>query len=183
MLPFALAGCTTLTADVIDFSTLPGNNADSFTSYSEDGFTVSATSGPWRVATLFGNPVPDVFCFLCSPGTLEITGRQFDFESVDLGNPGVPAFSYTITGYREGSQVLLQSGVNPAPLNSFATIASGEPSQLLDRLDITIDTASASTDGNVDNIVVNPVPEPGTRTVVFVLLGALAMSYRRYGAS
>ena len=72
--PIALAACTTLTASVIDFNTLPGNNDDPFTTYSEDGFTVSAAFGPWLVAKLFGNSVSDVFCDLCSFGTLEIIG-------------------------------------------------------------------------------------------------------------
>ena len=147
LLPFALAACATLTAAVIDFNTLPGNNGDPFTNYSENGFTVSATSGPWSVAKFFGNPIPDVFCFRCSPGILEVTGGQFSFESVDFGNPNTPPFSYTITGYLSGSQVLLQSGINPAAPNTFATIVSSETSQLLDRLDISIDTASS--DGNV----------------------------------
>jgi len=178
MLPVVLAACTTLMADVINFDTLPGNNSDPFTTYSEDGFTVSATSGPWKVGKNFGHPVPDVFCRFCSPGTLEITGGQFDFESVDLGNAGAPAFRYTISGYLEGVQVLLQSGVNPAPFDTFATVASGEPSQLLDRLDITIDTTS--TDGNVDNIVVNPVPEPGTWTLLLFGLVSLGISYRKH---
>jgi hypothetical protein len=176
MLPIALT-CTALSAAVIDFNTLTGNNGDRFLGYSENGFTVSVISGPWSVATLFGNPIPDVFCFLCSVGTLEITGGQFSFESVDFGNPGVAPFSYTITGYLNGSQVLLQSGVNPAAQKAFATIVSAETSRPLDRLDISINTASS--DGNVDNIILNPVPEPLTRTLLLLAMGAL-IGYRAY---
>jgi hypothetical protein len=181
MLQIAFAAFPILKADVIDFNTLPGNNKDPFTTYTENGFTVSATSGPWSVATLFGNPVPDVFCFNCNPGTLEVTGGQFNFEGVDLGDAAPPPFSYTITGYLNGSQVLLQSGVSPAAVGTFATIASAETTQLLDRLDISINTAS--TDGNVDNIVVNSVPEPGTWILLLLVIGVLARSFRTYRTS
>ena len=43
LLFFAVAA----TASVIDFNTLTGTNGDPFTTYSENGFTVTVTQGSW----------------------------------------------------------------------------------------------------------------------------------------
>src|SRR5215471_1569315 len=76
------------TASVIDFNTLTGANGDPFSTYSENGFTLTATQGSWSKAFVFGNPIPDIFCNQCAPGTVAITAgfSLFTFASVDLGN-------------------------------------------------------------------------------------------------
>jgi hypothetical protein len=156
-----LLACSTLSsATIITFTGASG----SFTTWTEGGFTVTASSGSWRVNDYtFGNPLPSVFCDNCSPGTLEITGGEFAFSSVDLGNPffsGPDPFPYSITGFLGGIQVFTQNGTDPAGPISFVTVGSIDPSQAMDTLFISIDTRSS--DGNIDNIVLNAVPEPGT---------------------
>ena len=54
-------GVGTSSASTITFNGLVGANFDPFASYNEAGFTVSATTGSWFEAHLFGNPIPDIF--------------------------------------------------------------------------------------------------------------------------
>jgi hypothetical protein len=98
--------CAALSADVIDFASLPGDNGDSFSTYTEGAFTVTNSAGGWDVGKAFGNPVPDLFCDGCSPGGLQVTdnGGTFTFNSVDLGQ-AVNPFGYTVTGFLGGNQV------------------------------------------------------------------------------
>src|SRR5262249_43931155 len=112
------------TASTIDFNTLTGANGDPFSTYSENGFTVTATQGSWSKAFLFGNPIPDIFC-PCAPGTVAITmgGSPFSFASVDLGNAQSSLDTFTIQGSRLGSIVLSQSGSLTLP-NAFQTFSS-----------------------------------------------------------
>ena len=156
-----LFACTALSATTtITFTGATG----SFTTWTEGGFAVTATSGIWRVNDYsFGNPLPSVYCGNCSPGTLEITGGEFTFSSVDLGNPffsGPASWPYSFTGFLGGNPVFAQNGTDPAGPISFVTIGSLDPSQVMDTLFISIDTTNS--DGNIDNIVLNAVPEPGT---------------------
>jgi hypothetical protein len=164
LLPLIL-GCGALSAATIDFNTLPGSNGDVFSTYTENGFTIASTAGFWEVGKNFGNPVPDVFCQGCGPGTLEVTGGLFSFSSVDLGNPFISAadpLPYTIMGFLSGIQVLTQTGsllINPV---TFMTVNSVNTSQVLDSLFISIDTSGVPWDGNIDNVVLtsSTVPEP-----------------------
>jgi hypothetical protein len=159
--------CNAAAAAVIDFAGLPGNNLDPFSSFTEFGFTVTNTAGNWFVVKIFGNPVPSVGCQTCGPGTLHVTGGQFTFGSVDIGEATPTSFGYTITGFLSGVQVLSQTGTLAANMQgSWSTIASNNPSQSLDSLFISINTANVLTnDGNIDNInlgavtaVVTPLP-------------------------
>jgi hypothetical protein len=177
----AFLACTALTAATIDFNTLPGSNFSVFSTYSENGYTVTPIAGAWKVATAFGNPVPDVFCHVCESGTLQVTGGTFNFVSVDIGNPdGVGAIGYTIAGFLSGVRVLLQSGDSSPNFDVFTTVDSVNSSQLLDTLNISLHPPPGF-DGNVDNIALKsaPVPEPGTVVLLLAGLGALAMTYRR----
>ena len=177
----AFLACTALTAATIDFNTLPGSNYSVFSTYSENGYTVTATAGAWKVATVFGNPVPDVFCHVGESGNLQVMGGAFNFVSVDIGNPdGVGAIGYTIAGFLGGNRVLLQSGNSSPNLDVFTRVDSVNNSQLLDTLDISVHPPNGF-DANVDNIVLNsaPAPEPGTAVLLLGGLGALAMVYRR----
>jgi hypothetical protein len=168
LLPITFVVSSVLSADTftIDFATLGGSNGALFSTYTENGFTVSSTAGAWNVAQVFGNPIPDVFCMGCTPGTLEVTGGLFSFDSVDIGNASFTngAFNFTITGFLGGNQVLTQTGNSPARAGTFETVNSADSSKVLDSLFISINTLG-STDGNVDNIVLTssraagPVPK------------------------
>jgi len=183
----AFAVCSVVRADTptIDFATLGGNNLDAFSSYVEHGYTVSSTAGAWKVGKLFGNPIPDVFCGGCGPGTLEVTGGTFNFDSVDIGNPVAPSFGITITGFLAGIQVLTETATSPPPgtFGTFETITSNNTSQKLDELFISINTATS--DGNVDNIVLSSaVPEPSSVVLLStVLLGVAFFARKRFARS
>jgi hypothetical protein len=176
LLSVVIAACGTLSAATIDFVGLPGNNGDPFSTFSEAGFTVNSKVGSWHVAELFGNPIPDIYCPNCSPGTVEVTGGIFNFSSVDLGEAQPTGFSYEFKGYLGGNLVLDQTGslTNGVP---WTTVASANASTLLDRLDLTINTGGGN-DGNIDNIVLG-VPEPATLGLLLCGLGALALCRRQ----
>src|SRR5437868_13205737 len=74
---FALTFSSTVTLGaVIDFSTLPGNTDDPFTTYTQNNFTVSSTTGSWFKAFVYGNPVPDIYLGpigAVTPGSITVT--------------------------------------------------------------------------------------------------------------
>lgn len=183
LLAAVLLMCSTMPAETLNFSTAaPGT----FSSYSQNGFTVTSTAGAWSVnSTTFGNPAPSVFCGQCSPGTLEVIGSgDFTFASVDLGNPffsGSDPFPYTITGYLGGVLQFTQTGNDTAAALTFATVNSAY-SGSLDQLFISIDTTGG--DGNLDNIVVNAptsAPEPASLLLLGTGLAGFATRPRRRG--
>jgi hypothetical protein len=167
----ALLFVVSATASVIDFNTLTGANGDPFSTYSENGFTVTAIQGSWSRAFLFGNPIPAIFCNQCAPGTVAITdgGAPFTFASVDLGNAQSSVDTFIIQGFRLGSMVFSQSG-SLTLANSFQTFASIDPTVLMDNLTISLTSSASLFDYNIDNIVVDAVPEPGTVVLVGIAL-------------
>jgi hypothetical protein len=174
LLFFAVAA----TANVIDFNTLTGANGDPFTTYSEDGFTATATQGSWSKAFDFGNPVPDIFCNQCAPGTVTISegGALFTFADVDLGDAKSSVDPFTIQGFLLGSMVFSQPGEVTEP-DAFQTFASTNSAALIDTLTISLTSSASSFDYNIDNIVVNPAaPEPGT-AVLFLIALAVSMPF------
>jgi hypothetical protein len=164
-----------VSASVIDFATLTGSNGDTFTTYTENGFTVTATTGTWDKAFLFGNPVPDIFG---DTGSLSVTitdgGSLFSFSSVDLAsNEGISPFS--LTGNVGGSSIYTVNGIAPNSFTGsafvFSTVLSNH-STPIDTLVISINAANALS-FNIDNIVVSSsVPEPGA--LGYMLLSGLA---------
>ena len=81
-------GCAPLTAGTIglgnvvtmNFNTLSGNNGDPFSTYTQDGYTITSTAGVWSVATLVGFPPPDILCANCDVGTLGSHQRRIAFR-------------------------------------------------------------------------------------------------------
>jgi hypothetical protein len=179
-------GMASAQAAVIDFNTLGGANQDSFSSFSENGFTVAATSTGWEVGKLYGDPLPAIFCKGCAPGTLDVTGGAFSFSSFDLGESGgltTVAFDYTVTGLLAGNTVFTQSGTSSAS-EGFTEVLSSNSSAVLDSLVISVDPSGFNQDANIDNIVLTPfattVPEPLTFSIFSAgFLGAVVLKRRR----
>jgi hypothetical protein len=174
-----LSFAASATANVIGFGGLTPPNGDPFSSYVENGFTVTAIQGSWSKAFIFGNPIPDINCFLCAPGAVSITafGAPFTFQSVDLGNGESSIDSFTIQGFRLGAMVLSQSGMLTLP-NAFQTFASINPSVPIDDLIISLTSGASLFDYNIDNIAVNPVAEPGTAASAIIAL-TVALPFRK----
>ena len=161
-------------ADVIDFSGLAGPNGTPYFGSVEGNYTVTVNTGNWFEAFLNGNPTPDIFgnSRVGSVDVTENTTGLFQFSSVDLDDASSGGFTYSINGFLSGSNVLSFGGTFPG--GSFPTIASTNPLQVLDRLNIQIN--STTTSYNVDNIVVRTVPEPATLGLV---LTGLCFGLRR----
>jgi hypothetical protein len=78
---------------------------------------------------MFGNPVPDIFCNQCPPGTVAITDTGlFTFTAVDLGNAQASVDTFTIQGFRSGSLVFAQAGLLPT-MSEFQTFTSTNPTK------------------------------------------------------
>jgi hypothetical protein len=175
-------------ANNIGFDNLGGSNLSSFASYEEDGYRVSAESGSWHVAKVFGNDIPAIFAGpIGSPGEsqIEVTyegGGQFTFGGVDLTSNSAGGTSYLIRGFLGASEVFSVG----ATINSINTFETRLFSSLgnIDRLTITGTPGQGTTSFNIDNIqagngTVTPpcayppchyplVPEPAS----WLLLGA-----------
>ena len=171
-LPLA-ATLGTATAATVTFDTLPGINTDPFTTITENGITVTSTTGDWQQAFLVGNPVPSIFTQSPTASLTITTGGQFGFLSFDLGTGGTTNPEYLFQGFI-GALEVLNGTASPGGID-FVTITNFFPPMLIDRLVIT--TTLTSTSANIDNInldLVSSVPEPGT-----VTLGALGLYFAR----
>ncbi len=170
------ASATTVT--IIDFNNLVAPNGTPFTSTTENGYTVTALSGSWFVGQLFGNPVPDVFLGPVgnpAQGSIEVSGPLFIPVSVDIAcNSG--SCAATFLGLRGGVQQFLDIG-GSFSATGFITSNSPHPTTVVDTLIITLIPGSGATSMNLDNLVGNTVPEPGT----LALLGSgLMLVWRRF---
>lgn len=162
---------------VIDFTGLPGDNADPFSSWTQDGFTVVNSAGQFLIGTTYGNPVPSLFSGsddlvygATTSASITVTavgGGPFTWSSADMAND-IGSASYAISGIFDGSNVFQQSGAITSA--AFATYDSTSPTVDLTSLTIT----ETGGDFNVDNIAVSQAaattavtPEPSS----FVLLG------------
>lgn len=147
-------------ADVIDFAGLTNSNGTPYTSSIEGNFTVAVNTGEWLEAHLNGNPIPDIFG-RSSMGSVDVTENTtgfFTFYSVDLDDGSAGGFTYQINGYLNSANVLSFGGAFPG--GNFPTIFSPDHTQALDTLNIQINSTTSSY--NIDNIVVNTVPEPAS---------------------
>ena len=152
----AMFWATETMANTIGFDNLGGSNLSSFTSYVEDGYTVSATGGNWYVAKVFGSAIPAIFAGpIGDPGVSQISvtyggGGQFTFGGVDLTSNSAGGTRYTIAGFLGTSGVFSVT----ATINSINRFESRLFSSLgnVDRLTITGAPGRGTTSFNIDNI-------------------------------
>ena len=88
---------TAVNAAVITFDDLSGSNGGSFTSYTESGFDVAATSDNWAHGFLVGKPAPSLFNFTGNSESLSITRSSnglFTFDSIDFGTGGSGSYRH-----------------------------------------------------------------------------------------
>jgi hypothetical protein len=137
-------------------------NRSSFTSLTESGFTVTATSASWEALTTFGNPIPFIQ-FTRQAGqadtigevTVAAGGAPFTFESVDVYSSITP-IPHEIVGIRNGAPVFTITGTVPNTFGGFATVSNPQPATPIDTLQIRLTNPAAccSNPVGLDNIVV-----------------------------
>lgn len=169
--------------------TFAGAAAGPFTTYSQSGFTVTAVSDRWTVVPTFGNPLPSIQ-FLREAGepivagTIEVTNSSslFTFSSIDLYSSITP-IEFLIAASRNSTRVFTGSGTLPNPMGTFRTltIPPGAALEPLDSLVITLfnPVVPFTNPMGLDNIVVSPVPEPGTIALTAWGLATLVAMRRR----
>jgi hypothetical protein len=167
-------------AATVTFDGLGGDNGDAYSTYSENGFTVTKTAGDAFVGKLYGNPIPDVFfgpTYGSSSTTLDVTagGSAFTFTSWDFSDNGGSA-AYSIVGYLNNVSIFSLAGMQS--LGSFATILSGT-GQSFDRVSFTL--SSNGTSANFDNFVGDTaaVPEPQAWAMMVMGFMGLGLAVRR----
>ena len=178
-------------ATTITFSGLTGANGSVLAPYTEGGFTLTPTVGPWFEGQIFGNPVPSILAggTFSGPATnaFSVTdgGRSFTFSALDLAPSPVGNVDYSFTGTLNGAPVFTVNAVATPPQN-FATILSGVAGDVINDLVVstTFTDNSIAASVNIDNIVVTAVatPEPSTwamMTLGFGLLGGAGYWTRR----
>jgi len=147
-------------AATVTFNGLVGANGTPWTTpYTEGTFTVIQNSGNWFEAHQFGNPIPDIFG--TSPvASVKVTDNStglFQFTKVDLADAGSGGATYSILGQRNGSTLFTISD-GPLAGSTFTTVANPNPAQVIDTLVISMTAGVVSY--NIDNIVMQEVPEP-----------------------
>jgi len=188
-------------AYTIGFGNLGGSNLSAFNSYTESGYTVSATGGSWFVAKVFGNGIPAIGAGpIYNPGVSQITmtyddGEQFTFQGVDLSSNVAGGTSYLIEGFLGGADVFSVTAtinsINTFETNLFSSIENFN----IDELTITGTPGDRTTSFNIDNIragqgdspgCVNPsscqpVPEPASILLLGAGLAGIEVWRRRRG--
>jgi hypothetical protein len=163
-----LASVAPATATTIAFGDLLTSSA--FTTYTESSFTVSAISGNWESNVDFGNPAPFIWFVreADDPETsaqIEITtgGSPFTFTSADLYS-SITQIPFEFSGFLNLNPVFTLAGTVPNTFGNFETVKTNS-AQVIDTLLITLSNPATECCPNpvgIDNIVVEPVPEPAT---------------------
>ncbi len=177
-------------AAVIGFDDIGANGAQ-FSTYSEDGFNVTAGSSLWQNNRIYGHPAPFVQFWRQREDPEITTGLYFDaggldftFGSVDLYSSVTP-IPYRIRGYQDSVVVFDLIGTAAQTFGGFRTVYSDEASSLLiDRLYILLTNPYMAIGGNpmgMDNVSVTraqAVPEPDTLSLLLVAAMAIAAALR-----
>jgi hypothetical protein len=178
----ALAGTIT-----IDFNGISGKNGAPFNSYTESGFTVSATSADWLVGQNFGDPAPYIY-FNAPAGktvidSIAVTdgGSDFSFSSIDLYS-STTVIPYTLTAILNGNTVFTVSGTVPNTFGNFALLINPDSTAVINTLELTLTDPAAPCCSNpvgLDNITMvttaSSVPEPASLTLLLAGLAGLSL--------
>lgn len=177
-------------ATIINFDGLTGVHVPLAAPYTESGFTVTVTGGTWGQGQAEGNPAPSLFSgpgfvpFSSTHNQFTITdGGQFAFGGLDIA-ANESDVNYEFLGKLAGSTVFDLTG-NQTDLTGccvFHTVGTGELSDRIDTLIVSVTLTADSNTVNVDNIVADAVPEPATLAMLVTGLAFLfALRRRRLG--
>ena len=117
----------------LGFDDLAANDA-AFATWTACGFTVSATTANWTIATMAGRPAPFIH-FISPLGVTTIAevavtaaGSKFRFQSVDVYTASgvVP---YSITGIGNGTQAFAVQGTANVTFSGFTTVSNTQASE------------------------------------------------------
>jgi hypothetical protein len=126
---------------VIAFGGLAGApNRSAITTYTEAGYTLTATAQNWMALTSYGNPAPFIqFVRDASQPTqvgevnVNAGGAVFTFTSVDVYSSTTP-IPYEFVGLRNGVAMFTHSAVVPNTFGGFATVSNPSATTLIDTL-------------------------------------------------
>ena len=172
----------------VTFNGLGGSNGDPltpFVAYVENGVSVVPNEN-WFVAKSYGNPVPDIyyvpsgFAFAGAITMAMTNSGDFTFSSVDISSNGGVSTDVFFEGRLDGDLKLFYSiAVNSNSPPSFVTHTNPNQAVIIDSLVIALPPNSGVSSVNVDNIVLNSVPEPGTWLLMGAGLLGLSLARRR----
>lgn len=187
------------TAATITFETAAPGGPGFTGPITEDGFTYSTKSGNLYVNLFTGNPGRDIEgTNVLGGGVLKvvsaIAGGTFQFVGIDFSvfNFDMSVHSLTVEGLLSGGVVAtdIYSLAGTAILNpdlSYSNWTTEAASALsgvtIDELDITLvggaPAGGSVFNGNVDNIVLAAIPEPGSVVLLGLGLAGLGVSRRK----